>query len=210
MDWPSIDRLAPYPGWVVYVISVDGRVPAVGRKGNRPYLTKAVPVSDSIRASTRIAFVLVRGSDAASNQDGDGYQLTHLGAVVRSSGQKVSTYERLLKVEELFTLPGEPLGIGELVARLPEQHRGLLTGLQGGPVRVLDEEGGQAVINAVRALRQEAAPIMEWLQALDQPGQFGDGLVDQFWQFERDAANVALHIADLSPTPLRAWQRPRD
>jgi hypothetical protein len=51
---------------------------------------------------------------------------------------------------------------------------------------------------------------MTWLAAIDQPGQFGTSNADHLWQLERDAANVALHIADMSPTPLRAWQRPRD
>ena len=210
VELPPIERLGPYSGRVVYVISVDGDVPVVGRKGNRPYFTKTMPVSDTVRAPTKIAFVLVKGRDAASGQDREEYRLTHLGTVVRSNRQKVSTYERLLKVEELFRLPGEPLGIGALLARLPRQYRGRLRGLQGRPVRALAEEAGQAVIDAVQALRPDAAPIIQWLQALDQPGQFGTGLVDQFWQLERDAASVALHIADISPTPLRAWERPRD
>ena len=52
--------------------------------------------------------------------------------------------------------------------------------------------------------------IVTWLQALDLPGEFGRGLADEIWYLERDAANVALHIADISSTPLRAWRRPRD
>ncbi len=207
---PSIGRLGPYPGRVVYIISVAGEVPVVGRKGNRPYFTKTMPEWDTVRAPTKIALVLVKASNAASGQDGEAYQLTHLGAVVRSPVQKASTYDRRLKVEELFALPGEPLAMGELLARLPETDRGQLTGLEGRPVRTLAEESGQAVIRALQSLRPDAAPIIQWLQALDQPGQFGAGLVDQIWQLERDAANVALRIADISPTPLRAWQRPRD
>lgn len=195
---------------MVYVVSVDEPVPVLGRRGGRPYFTKTVPTSELMRSPTRLALVLAKRRDSQVEQGERTHQLTHLGAVVRSSGQKVSTYDRLLKVEEVFALPGGPLDIAQIIARLPTEGRELLSGLHGGSVRILSKEIADATVNAVRMLRPDAAPIMDWLEALDLPAQFGNDLADRFWQFERDAANIALHIADMSPTPLRAWERPED
>jgi hypothetical protein len=195
---------------MVYVICVDEPVPVVGRRGDRPYFTKTMPMSEVTSASTWLAFIFTRRVNSAGMSDREMYPLTHLGAVVRSSGQKVSTYDRLLKVEELFTIPGGALDVNEILAMLPEKHRGLFTSLKGGSARVVSAETSEAIIDALIALRPDAIQIVTWLQALDLPGEFGRGMVDEFWYLERDATNVALHIADISSTPLRAWRRPQD
>lgn len=193
---------------MVYLIRVNEPVPVVGRRGDRPYFTKTMPVSEVANVSTRLAFIFTRRANSA--RASETYPLTHLGVVVRSSGQKVSTYDRLLKVEELFAIPGGPLDVSEILVRLPEEHRGQLASLQDGSVRMMSAEIGEAAIGAVVALRPDTAQIVTWLQALDLPGELGHSPADQFWYLERDAANIALHIADISSTPLRAWRRPRD
>lgn len=46
-------------------------------------------------------------------------RFTHVGAVLRTSSQKVSTYERLLKIEELFRVTPTPIGSDDLGQLLP-------------------------------------------------------------------------------------------
>lgn len=152
--------LTVYLGRMVYLICVDEPVPMVGRRGDRPYFTKTMPMSETTNASTRLAFIFTKRASSSRTSDKEIYPLTHLGAVVRSSGQKVSTYDRLLKVEELFVIPGSPLDVSQILEWLPEEYRVPLTSLQGGSVRMVPAEMGEAVVRALVALRPDAAQIV--------------------------------------------------
>lgn len=195
---------------MVYVIALDEPVQTKKRRGERPYFTKTIPLSNAITPITQVALVFTRRTETTRFTDINSYVLTNIGAVVRSPHSKVTTYDRLLKVEEIFRLPGGPLALTEILERLPEEHKSQVPELQGGVAYLLPDEVSSVFREIIHSMRPDALPVMTWLDAIDQPGQFRNDNADYLWQLERDAANVALHIADMSPTPLRAWQRPRD
>jgi hypothetical protein len=178
---------------MAYIFAIEGTAQEVRRLDHRRYFTRTVPVSSAHASPTQLALVFARRNDRKPARDPDPYLLTHLGAVVGTASHKVTTFDRLLKVDQVFALPNGAIDVGQLLAKIPDEHRGHLGDLRDGLVRALAPGPSEALTAAVRALRPDTAAIITWLESLDGPGQFTNAPADWLWHLERDAVNVALH-----------------
>jgi hypothetical protein len=162
-------------------------------------------------ATARLALVFYVTERSHTSQAGAAVAgLSHLGAVLASSSQKVSTYDKRLKVEELFPVTPTPIEGDELrdLLTVGGLHRQLATRNQD--VLTISEDLATQVIDCLRRLRPAMAPAIDWLRALDGFGGLGFSETEVLWREQRDAVNVGLRIGGFSPTPLRAWRRPAD
>jgi len=154
---------------VTYVVVVDYAVPP-----GRGYITKTVPIWMRSMDAAHLAVIF----SATSSRSGTAVdRLTHVGAVVRSSGHRVSTYDKLLKIEEalhalatnpellerasLLVLsqaweePHERERVVEVMAREPSEQRGDPSYLDASPLRRLERGEG-----AVALGRRHGAPSL--------------------------------------------------
>jgi hypothetical protein len=186
---------------VTYVVVIDRAVPP-----GRAYITKTVPISMRSTGAARLAVIFC----VASGKSGVIVtRLTHVGAVVRSSGQKVSTYDRLLKIEELFPVTPTPIEADDLRGLLPAGEVDRLVAARND-VQLVSDEVTTALVTAIGHLRPTMPPVIDWLRALEGFSGLGFSETELLWREQRDAANVGLRIGGFSPTPLRAWRRPAE
>jgi hypothetical protein len=125
-------------------------------------------------ATARLALVFYVTERSHTSQAGAAIAgLSHLGAVLASSSQKVSTYDKRLKVEELFPVTPTPIEGDELrdLLTVGGLHRQLATRKQD--VLTISEDLATQVIDCLRRLRPAMAPAIDWLRALDGFGGLG-------------------------------------
>ncbi|GFJ84935.1 hypothetical protein Phou_091150 [Phytohabitans houttuyneae] len=159
--------------------------------------------------STGPAHLAVIFYAASTNSGATVTKLTHIGAVVRPSGQKASTYDRLLKIEELFPVTPTPIETTDLREFLPAGEIDRLLAARND-VQLVSEEVTTALVTAISQLRPTMSPVIDWLRALEGFSGLGFSETELLWREQRDAANVGLRIGGFSPTPLRAWRRPAE
>ncbi len=93
-------------------------------------------------------------------------RLTHVGAVVRSSGHRVSTYDKLLKIEELFPVTPTPIDVGDLREFVAAEEVDRLLAARND-VQLVSEEVATALVTAISHLRPTMPPVIDWLRALE-------------------------------------------
>jgi hypothetical protein len=180
---------------VLYIVVVDTPVPA----GKR-YITKTVPASSrTAGAAAGLALVI---SGEPGGRDRAAARITHIGVIRDAAGQKASTYDKRLKVNELFAVTPEPIE-ARLISGLDDK-----IGVRNADLLTVSSEEEASLLGQLAGQRPDTAAVIAWLSAFLESPELEFSERELQWREQRDAANVGLRIGGFPASPLRAWRRP--